>query len=87
LLDRINSISRDTTTGVKFIGQFFTEDPENHPGKERLNTDIIVNQPELPKELKNITISRHVEKFLDTLFLDDITISQDKIETYLHGQI
>jgi hypothetical protein len=61
LLNRINSISRDTTTGVKYIKNYFNTveasssgEHDYIKGQKILFEDILVSQPDLPKELKPV---------------------------------
>lgn len=81
LLDRINGISRDTSTGIKYLAKHL-----DGPGAS-FHKDMFPDQQPMVKELEPVIVSKKVEKFLQAVFLDDISATQEHIETYLHYQL
>ena len=76
LVGRMNNLDSDSTSGIKKI------DYE----ADGIDRSILVRQKEV-KELEDVQISQHIDNFLGTLKMDDIEVTQEKIETYLQFQM
>lgn len=76
LLDRINSLDAKSTFGVKKID---LNDPY-------IIKEILLDQKEL-KELEDVSVSQLINNFISTIMLDDISVTHQKVDSYLDFQL